>query len=822
MNTKVVPLNASTKFLMDRTTKNLIDFLKDGTISSNEDSNLVTQLLNDINKPMLMDHKNLFEFDKELWSVLSQLNIVVPWLQFKDEPQALKVTPHLGLNLVNDGDNKNTNIQSEALEQSTISPATLELITEAVLHDELERAARNSQSDHILKFFYEINEYVCELDLFKKNIEYSKEISKLLVDLAIQKKSLHPLEKGRLNASSWDWLFPTLCSAYAAFTIKTASEIPVHNGGADENLVFEKNKNINIEKEGAAYEAVGLYSILMLSLLALNGVNELQKVTRSIFLYLKKCHFINDEDPTIGMILNVCDTTPGSSSKVTLESLDTYVTIFSLFMSIHDATRFIRPDAYATFVHAYLDEQWEVAESKLEHIMYQPVHSILSAYLYAKSDEVSQSKNIFSLFKTFDRDDIIRLIVKRTATGPDYRFSQYILKNLNNDYWSSEDQYFHEVNSLAIDYVRRLNEKFIQTGFPEHSNLAGSIDDLEYIRVFPSHYDCISTLAIPLSSSEFGQDNFHGTSPTERYVAGARTLAESGYTKHALVFLSYGLMRICLRIASLDGNTFSVKQVHEFISLPKIEKHLEQFFIPSMRFVFNNCLDLPHATKIWITALLEKFNEDGIDASSYIINREKLAPVLFNVPIWFSNEGESLINSIHEYKNATDKYTGKDWTRFYLSKDLRSKLRNISESLESVVIELFRPYINLCKTNSSIKLSLAGLSDTSEMRFDSITLGWIERFLRRIIKAIKDDPKASAIFLKAVQKENYLMGKAIYRMQQLNIATVDSFNNYRVIDNSLSHRESGVGNAGVLNKSQSDWLISYAVSDFAEISDLFI
>lgn len=827
MNTNVVPLNAATKFLMDRTTKNLIDFLKDSAISSSHDSSLVTQLLTDVDKPVLADHENLFEFDKELWSVLSQLNIYVPWWQFADREVALELAAAIEfmdkplLSLVSDSDTPNMTTSVESAESTEISSLTPDQLKETVAEYTVHNEEQKSSPDTTLSFFNEVNEHINKSDIFKKNIKYAKEISQLLVDLVIEKKSVSKVEKRSLTSSSWDWLFPTVCAGYAAFLITNTLSMSVSTNAEGENLGIEENKKVSSEEAGAAFEAVGFFSILMLSLLALNGVESLHSVTRPIYFYLKKCQFIDDEAPAVQLVLTMCDTTTGSSAKVTVESLDMYVGIFSSVMTITEATRFIRSDAYFTFVQAYLEEKWEVADSKLEQIMYQPIHSILSTYLYADDEEAAELMNRFLLFKKADKSQTVKLIGKYIVTGPDRRFSQYILKNMNHEYWDSDNQYFYELNSLTVDYAQQLNKEFIKSGFPASSNLAENVDDLGYIRVFPSHYDCISTLAIPLSSSEFYQDNFHESSPTDRFVAGARTLADAGYPIHALVFLSYGLMRVCLQIVSRYESNFSVQQVQGFISRPEIAEHLEQYFIPSIRFISNNCPDLPFATKIWIDALLERFHADGIDVNAYIAGQEKLTPVLISIPKWFSNEEESLINSIHDYKNVTEKFIGKDWPRFFIAKDLRSKLRSISESLESVAIDLFRPYFNLCKSDNATKSALIKLSDTSEIRFDSLTLGWIQRFLKRITNAMNDDLKASAVFLEAVQKGSYPLGKAIYRMQQLNTAAADSFDHFRVIDNSLSHRESKVRHPGVLNKSQSDWLISYAISDFAEIYDLF-
>ena len=124
---------------------------------------------------MLADHENLFEFDKELWSVLSQLNIYVPWRQFADEEVELELAAAIELmdkpllSLVSDSDAPNITTSVEATESTEISPLTPDQLRETLAEYTAHNEEQKSSPDTTLSFFNEVNEHINKSDIFKKN-----------------------------------------------------------------------------------------------------------------------------------------------------------------------------------------------------------------------------------------------------------------------------------------------------------------------------------------------------------------------------------------------------------------------------------------------------------------------------------------------------------------------------------------------------------------------------------------------------------------------------------------------------------------------------
>ena len=818
MQENIFPLKPTINFTIKRTTKGLIDLLNNFEVQELVfDTALTTLLINDAHGLVSNDHSSIYAFNRDLWDALGNLSLDVPWWQFLEEANKFE-DEDKDEDPTAEEDQKEISAESP-LQQSLLTIAARNSLIDAIKADADRSSLQISKNEYSLKFFDQINQILPEVSPLVGLVDHAKEISQLLCRLAVTAPDLKK-NKRNLAAYNWNWLFPAICQSYLSF-LPVTEDTKKSDLNTDVSINDQRLSEFAAAKRAvdrAAIEVVGFFSILTLSSLAINGIEQYKTLALSFRKYAEALEYINDKHPLYALLFSPINE---DSTGVGLTELELHSLCTGIFMSVTGAHRFVQSESYEVFTRAYLIDRYEVQDTSLEEVMYRPIHWFFSIFLAGHEEQRAHGVLNMPLFKVVSEEKVVSLINKEFKTGPDKKFIEYALNNLNYDYWDSDDQYFHEINDVTNYYVNQLNEEFSRTGFPQRSGLAAAFEDLNYVRVFPAHYECLSTLAIPLASEEVSSWNFFNTSPTNRFVSGARTLLAAGYPEHAVVFLSYGLIRICLGIINDRNINFSVQQVNDFVSRPDIVQHVEKYFVPALRFIAHNCKNLAFSTNLWINTTLKNFKFENLQLVDFSANEANFVKKHIVLPDWFEAEDESLLVPINEYLSLTASYQGSDWPRFFVSKDFRSKLKTVAESLELVAIELFRPYFNICQMNEAARKGLMALSPGRELRIDSFNLGWIELFLKRIIDASRQNPKANLQLLKTIQQIDYPLGKAVHKIQQLSLPTLDSFRNFRSIRNALSHRERGVAGSDVMNRSSADWLIGYATRDFSEISELF-
>jgi hypothetical protein len=101
-----------------------------------------------------------------------------------------------------------------------------------------------------------------------------------------------------------------------------------------------------------------------------------------------------------------------------------------------------------------------------------------------------------------------------------------------------------------------------------------------------------------------------------------------------------------------------------------------------------------------------------------------------------------------------------------------------------------------------------------------IDLGWIEFFIRAIQEAPRKYPGEYKKIIEVANESDRQIGKILFKLQNSEEGLLTSFQHFRKLDNMyLSHKSSK--SSKNMPQSESNWLYTYAVSDFKSVADLF-
>jgi hypothetical protein len=202
---------------------------------------------------------------------------------------------------------------------------------------------------------------------------------------------------------------------------------------------------------------------------------------------------------------------------------------------------------------------------------------------------------------------------------------------------------------------------------------------------------------------------------------------------------------------------------------------------------------------------------------------EKLsAEKLLTMPSWFSSDDESLSKALRDMKNLSDRtkeMNADAWQRFFSLRDLKGKLTEISQSLEAVSLDKFSTIHQLY--TSSLKFNQAMEAIGARLRTESrIDLGWIEFIIRAIQESNRKYPGEYKKIIEVANESDRQIGKVLFKIQNSEEGLLTSFQHFRKLDNMyLSHKSSK--SSKNMPQSESNWLYTYAVSDFKSVADLF-
>ena len=193
------------------------------------------------------------------------------------------------------------------------------------------------------------------------------------------------------------------------------------------------------------------------------------------------------------------------------------------------------------------------------------------------------------------------------------------------------------------------------------------------------------------------------------------------------------------------------------------------------------------------------------------------------MPHWFPEGDESLSRSLKDLRSLSDRQnemTSENWQRYFVAKTMKSKLVEVSQSLESTSLDLFSPIHSLFITNDKFNdaFNSIGARLRAEQRMD---LGWIEFLIRAIQEADKRKPNELKKLIDIANESNTSLGKTIYQIRKSHEGVLNSFQYFRRLDNMyLSHKS--IKSNHQMSQSDANWLYTYAMSDFKFIADLFI
>ena len=515
----------------------------------------------------------------------------------------------------------------------------------------------------------------------------------------------------------------------------------------------------------------------------------------------------------------------GAKNEDTYESISMdFIRVWTLMVSAIlcdcESDKLVPTIALDVFIDAYVNQSWDIAYEDFEGMLHSPIESMLVAFVNGDKNSETIADNLF--LKDINFSEVYKFTSKQVGINclSLDSMKKLLFENCLN-YWDEERSRFALLDEVSIRMVERVNQSFNLTGFPIGLALHSGNEDYDHFRPLPAYYESVSTLAIVLGQPEFSE-NFNGTNPTKAYVRAATTLHEAGLSDHALVTLGYGLVKICNGM--LYETDFSIKEVNAFILKPEIWPRVEKLFLPFLEVCDKSKNEMSFATKIWIKSIQGKFSKAKLHMLEVVPKEANAAEneQIFKMPIWFRSDDESLSRSLKDLKNLADRQnemTADIWQRYFVVKDLKAKLVEVSQSLESVAIERFSPIHQLFLTDSKFSIALA--ESGARLRTDQrVDLGWIEFFIKSIQDANKRASKELKNVIEVANQSDRSLGKIVFKIQNSHEGILNSFQYFRRLDNMyLSHKSSKSSHQ--MSQSDTNWLYTYAMSDFKFIADLF-
>ena len=271
-------------------------------------------------------------------------------------------------------------------------------------------------------------------------------------------------------------------------------------------------------------------------------------------------------------------------------------------------------------------------------------------------------------------------------------------------------------------------------------------------------------------------------------------------------------------------SSFSVSLVNQFINDPRVWPRVEKYFLPFLDIITEINPEINNECSIWIKSIKSRFNSSSLTLIDFTKSKEfqdSKNQILY--PEWFSSEDIALKKSIDEYRNLSKLHEVTIWPGFYKNKGIRSTLNEIAQSLESVIVDLFKPIYMVIASDVKIKNSFDSFSSYSrESNFDKrMDLGWIEFFLKHLIRAEEYKPKELKLLIDQIKKYDVNLGLPLNRIKISNNNVVNSFAHFRILRNSLSHKDPQGLENNILALNECNWLFDYATRDFVAIFKFF-
>jgi len=730
-----------------------------------------------------LDHGSYLGFDEELWETLGKFDLSVDWWKYLPEEEGEKPV-------------------------KSASPEALILAEKiATSLADIDHARGVGQEGASLSYFHEVNDLLKSSKEFEKLKEYSDEISAYINEITVGPATSTGIKiRANVPDDLWDWLFGSICQIACDFLVKNHEQF------------IESDKGHDAPKYKAV-ELCAYFSLIYFGLIAIHKV----PTYRSFVVPLKSA--IDNIQFTLNPLAKAIGSFDINQDKLdtplTRSFIDFWILLVrgNLLMSRSD--KLVSTKALDVFIEAYTDQSWEIAYEDFEEMLHGPIEGMLLSYLNDELDSKHSSRIDRLYEEKIDFSLIYDFAKKAGRDGLSLFATKKLLFDNCLNYWDESELGPSTINKLAQKLIARCNQEFKDDGVPLNLGLTAKNNDYEHLRPYSAYYESVSTLGIVLGQPELG-DNFFGGNQTRSFVLAAKTVHEAGYTDHALVLLGYGLVRISSGM--IYETDFSAREVNEFISKPEIWPRVEKLFLPFLELCLQFKDGLSYGTQIWIKSIQSRFTKAQLHVLEFDASQvEKLsAEKSFSMPSWFSSDDESLGKALKDMKNLSDRTNEMNadaWQRFFSLRDLKGKLTEISQSLEAVSLDKFGPLHQLFISNPKFNQALENLGARlrAEARLD---LGWIEFLIRAIQEASR---KNSAELKKAIEVANEsdrAIGKVIYKLQNSEEGLLTSFQHFRKLDNMyLSHKSSK--SAKNMPQSESNWLYTYAVSDFKSIADLF-
>ena len=796
------------EFINERTSLkflNLLDYLATEKINlSDVDFN---ELVNQCELSVETDNLSLFDFDNKFWNLLQNFEISVNWWKY--------------INVDDETEHTEPVLKAETAEEKE-NKLKLDVARNTLIEVIIEEQKEKDSYEHPLNYFNSVNQIFKSNKEFSKFIDSSNELAKLLIDKVVDKQN-KKIKKG-FDDKNWKWIYPNLCKFYETF---------LNHKNIDKENLNNFSKNTQASREIYCFS-----NLVILSLVAIHNEHNEIAFLGSLHELVNNCKFINKNNLLLQAFLafipkDIEKSESESESKLNGFDLEIFIRMNCLLMGNLDVFNFANSKANNLLSYSYLDQidsdiftGIKLKNDLIEEIACYPIAQIVRSFdqslnLLPNRESLDQLNDFFN--ECIEVESLKEYLKFYTSIGIDDNFFKILYRKFHLEYLSFEVDWTEGIFEFSNYFVSELNAKEKQSNQIINSNLIESEDALFWSKCFPVFYSNFSTLAIALAEDEFYGENFFKTNPSNRFVEGAKTIFDAGFIDHSLVFLGYGLVRLSLGLVRGHSN-FSVSLVNQFINDPRVWPRVEKYFLPFLDIIAEINPEINNECSIWIKSIKSRFNSSSLTLIDFTKSKEfqdSKNQILY--PEWFSSEDIALKKSIDEYRNLSKLHEVTNWPGFYKNKGLRSTLNEIAQSLESVIVDLFKPIYMVIANDAKIKNSLDSFSSYSrESNFDKrMDLGWIEFFLKHLTRAEEYKPKELKLLIDQIKKYDVNLGLPLNRIKISNNNVVNSFAHFRILRNSLSHKDPQGLENNILALNDCNWLFDYATRDFVAIFKFF-
>ena len=781
MNNEIHLVTPFDQFKNTRNSKNFISFLeylgKIKKIPIEDFKELEIINLVEIN------HQNFKEFNTELWSALDKLDLSIEWYKYIEKKDSSKEEC--------EPEDKNLTIARENV---------FELIKR---EDDIKKDLMEKESTFLL-YFSEINELLKSNKDFELPLRLAKEISEYLKEITFSEKNNLKKIKNHISDELWDLIYPNICNIFIKFL-------------EEENIKDELEMEVRLSLEFQC-----LNSWILLSWISITKITSDKIFNQPSNNFLEKCKHIRTPllDALNGLVEDLKNESKKEHNQPSKEYVDIWIMISASMLLFTNSRSFVISKAYDVVIDSFLEYAYEIWYTDIEEIVYKPIELLLASFF--EEENINDNPMVQRLYnKKINFDKITKLASESTNR----EFSEKFCKKLLNDnscFSWEDDQAFHILNKVSECYVSICNRKFKEDGIPHKLNLELNSDTPH--KPYAKYFECISTIGINLSTN-LHNDIYYQTNPTERIVTGARIISDAGLTDHALSFLGYGLLKISLNPKPL--NNFSISEVSRFINDPKISLRIDKILLPFLKLIIVANEHISISNKIWINNILMRYKSADIHLIDF--NRDQLNSFKdqnqFKIPAWFSEEDHVLIQNLHSYRgisNRNNEMNIEQWRRLCHNNNARSMMIEISQSIESVILELFLKTYTLIQAEKVFRETLknSGIDLKTDRPLD---LGFVEFFMFNIKKISHQNSLSVIEIIDVANTFDLSIGKAIFKIKNSHDGVIKSLQHFRNIDNLYFSHKIDRKNPGnnIMPQSEANWLYTYATTDLANIYELF-